>query len=154
MGGNGWMTREKTDKLGESAARKHSKRKSGSVMVEFALMFTLLMLIFVGTVDFARLFYTAVTTTDAARAGVGYGGLSNTAMGTDSCVVGGQCNEANGFTASIAGGIDNRACGNSAAVAGAHPNEAHGDFSAVGGGRMRSVSGEDDWAAGNLYEDN
>ena len=71
------MASEKTGKQRESMDRKHSRRVSGSVITEFALMIPLLMLIFVGTVDFSRLFYAAVTATDGARAGVAYGSISN-----------------------------------------------------------------------------
>lgn len=57
---------------------RSSKRNSqrGSVLVEFALSSTLLLLLFFGIVDFARLFTTAQVVMDAATAGTQYGALS------------------------------------------------------------------------------
>jgi Flp pilus assembly protein TadG len=42
-------------------------------MVEFGLLLPVLVLLLMGAADFSRVFYAAVTTTNAARAGAGYG---------------------------------------------------------------------------------
>ena len=55
--------------------------RAGSAIVELALVIGMLMLILVGTIDFARLFFAAVTVASAARAGVQYGSQSNTFTG-------------------------------------------------------------------------
>ena len=51
-------------------------REDGSALVELALTLPLLVLILAGAVDFARVFYTSIALTSAARAGAQYG--SNT----------------------------------------------------------------------------
>lgn len=48
----------------------------GSALVELAVSLPLLVLIFVGTVDFGRVFYTAIALTDAARAGAQFGAFT------------------------------------------------------------------------------
>ena len=57
------------------AARAASRRRAetGSALVELALALPLLLLVLVITVDFSRIFYTAMSLTDAARAGAQYG---------------------------------------------------------------------------------
>jgi Flp pilus assembly protein TadG len=47
--------------------------ETGSALVELAVSLPLLVLILVGTADFARVFYTAIELTNAARAGAQYG---------------------------------------------------------------------------------
>src|SRR5579862_5887716 len=49
----------------------------GAALVEFALSLTLLCVILLGTIDFGRVFYTAMALTNAARAGAQYGAQSN-----------------------------------------------------------------------------
>jgi len=44
----------------------------GQSVVEFALVFPILILILMGTIDFGRLFYSYVTVTNAARVGAEY----------------------------------------------------------------------------------
>ena len=46
-------------------------------MVELALLVPLLTLILIGTVDFGRVFYAAVTVADASRAAIQYGSQTN-----------------------------------------------------------------------------
>ena len=46
-------------------------------MVEFALLVPLLGMILMGTMDFARAFYAAVTIADASRAAIQYGSQTN-----------------------------------------------------------------------------
>lgn len=60
----------------------HAER--GSALVELAVSLPLLVLLLVGTVDFARVFYTAIELTNAARAGAQYGAasLANSAQDT------------------------------------------------------------------------
>ena len=53
--------------------RKNRKSDNGNATVEFALLLPLMLLLVLGVVDFARLFYAAITVASAARAGVQYG---------------------------------------------------------------------------------
>jgi Flp pilus assembly protein TadG len=48
----------------------------GAALVELAIALPLLMLILVGTVDFARVFYMSIELTNAARAGAQFGAAS------------------------------------------------------------------------------
>ena len=52
-------------------------KQSGTAAVELALMIGILMLILMGTIDVARVFYAAITVDDASRAGAQYGIRSN-----------------------------------------------------------------------------
>ncbi len=65
----------------ERAKPSSNPSRAGSAIVELALVLPMLMLILVGTIDFGRLFFEAVTVVDAARAGVQYGSRSNTFSG-------------------------------------------------------------------------
>ena len=49
---------------------------AGGALVELAVSLPVLALVLVGTIDFARVFYTAIALTNAARAGAQYGGQS------------------------------------------------------------------------------
>lgn len=53
-----------------------SRLRRGSVLVEFAVMFPLMVLMALGTADFARVFYAGIAVANAARAGVQYGSVS------------------------------------------------------------------------------
>ena len=55
--------------------KKHPSLRSarGAALVELAAAITLLALVLVGTTDFARVFYTSIALTNAARAGAQYG---------------------------------------------------------------------------------
>jgi len=72
------------DAIGHRRSVRFTGRKSeqGSALVELALCLPLLVLILVGTVDFARVFYTAIELQNGARAGAQYG-ASNTARSSD-----------------------------------------------------------------------
>lgn len=48
----------------------------GAALVELAVTLPLLVLVLVGTIDFARVFYAAIELTNAARAGAQYGAAS------------------------------------------------------------------------------
>lgn len=77
------------------------------------------------------------------------GGRSNTASGDYSSVSAGRANIASGECSSVSGGgggIDN--------IWGSRGNEAAGDYSTIGGGTLDSVTGDYDWRAGSLFEDN
>ena len=54
---------------------------AGGALVELALVMPVLVVIFVGTIDFGRVFYTSQALTDAARAGVQYGAKSPASSG-------------------------------------------------------------------------
>lgn len=97
------------------------------------------------------------------------GGSNNVASGSESSVTGGAENEAarqhatvsGGFRntaswikSSVSGGQDNIASGLTSSVSGGFENEASGRRSTVSGGRGRSATGAEDWAAGELLEDN
>src|SRR5437870_10570670 len=56
-------------------ARWTSQR--GSAIVELTLLVPLFLLMLLGTADFARVFYTALSVSQAARAGVQYGAQDN-----------------------------------------------------------------------------
>ena len=66
---------------GVEDGRGPGRAERGAALVELAVVIPLLVLILVGTVDFARVFYTTMELTNAARAGAQYGGtkLSNSA---------------------------------------------------------------------------
>ena len=52
---------------------KVRRNEAGGALIELALVLPVLVLIFVGTIDFGRVFYTSQSLTNAARAGVQYG---------------------------------------------------------------------------------
>ena len=47
--------------------------EAGGALIELALVLPVLVLVFVGTIDFGRVFYASQSLTNAARAGVQYG---------------------------------------------------------------------------------
>jgi Flp pilus assembly protein TadG len=55
-----------------NATSNQSKRKGGQSAVEFAILLPLLMLILFGVLDLGRVFFAAITITNAARAGARY----------------------------------------------------------------------------------
>jgi len=55
---------------------RRRRRQSGSALVELAIALPMMILIVGGTIDFARVFYTAHQLTNAARAGAQYGAAS------------------------------------------------------------------------------
>ncbi len=58
------------------------RSESGGALVELAVALPIVVVVFAATIDFARVFYTAMALTNAARAGVQYGSL-NTANSND-----------------------------------------------------------------------
>ena len=81
------------------------------------------------------------------------GGRDNFAGGYASSVGGGSGNEASQNYSSVSGGRYNNAIGNYSSVSGGYHNEASGEHSSVSGGYQRSVSGDEDWRAGDLFQD-
>jgi len=67
-----------------TAAGRHQLIRSqcGGALVELAIALPVLIVVFAATIDFARVFYTAMALTDAARAGAQYG-AHNAANSTD-----------------------------------------------------------------------
>ena len=51
--------------------------EAGAALVELAVTMPLLLLVMIGTIDFARVFYMAIELTNAARAGAQYGAANN-----------------------------------------------------------------------------
>jgi Flp pilus assembly protein TadG len=62
--------------------RKRWVSEAGGALVELAVALPVVVVIFAGTIDFARVFYTSMALTDAARAGAQYGSI-NTANSVD-----------------------------------------------------------------------
>lgn len=58
-----------------SRSRDLRRDKQGNAIIELAIAFPVLMLLVIGAADFARLFYNAVTVSDASYAGSFYGAL-------------------------------------------------------------------------------
>ncbi len=83
------------------------------------------------------------------------GGSANVAAGDYATVSGGTDNDALDLSATVSGGFQNNASGWYATVGGGQENTASGDSSTVGGGYQRSTvpTGEFDWTAGTLFED-
>src|SRR2546428_12994940 len=69
--GNGRMTN----------ADRHGTRPRGQALVEFALVSPLSVLLFIGCLEFGRVFYSAMAVTHAARAGTQYGAQNNNTSG-------------------------------------------------------------------------
>jgi hypothetical protein len=61
--------------------RSASRRQGGAAIVELGLVLPLLLLLFLGTMDFGRVMYWSITLTHAARAGAQYGAQSNGSAG-------------------------------------------------------------------------
>lgn len=55
---------------------RSKSRQRGSVLVEFAIMFPMMVIMALGTADFARVFYAGIAVANAARAGVQFGSVS------------------------------------------------------------------------------
>jgi uncharacterized coiled-coil protein SlyX len=96
------------------------------------------------------------------------GGLRNTASGQHSSVSGGQqnsasgnvcsvsaglANTASGLVCGVSGGQNNIASGIASSVTGGELNIAGGDRSSISGGRLHEATGEFDWQAGSLFQD-
>ena len=57
------------------------KQRRGLALTEFALTIPLAFVLFIGILDFGRVFYTAMTVSHAARAGVQYGAQNSLTSG-------------------------------------------------------------------------
>ena len=60
-----------------SHADRRDARHRGQAVLEFALIAPLAFVLFIGCLDFGRVFYSAMAVTHAARAGAQYGAQSN-----------------------------------------------------------------------------
>jgi Flp pilus assembly protein TadG len=58
-------------------ADRHDARHRGQAVTEFAVISPLAFLLFIGCLDFGRVFYNTMAVTHAARAGAQYGAQSN-----------------------------------------------------------------------------
>ena len=61
---------------------RQAGRRRGTALIEMALTAPILFLLFIGVLDFGRVYYTAMALTQAARAGVQYG-AQNDGTSTD-----------------------------------------------------------------------
>ncbi len=76
--------------VAESRRRVHPRR--GAAVVEFAIIFPLLMLLVLGCVDFGRFAYHYIAVSNAARAGAGYGSMNTYNPASPSTVAAWQTN--------------------------------------------------------------
>lgn len=83
------------------------------------------------------------------------GGIANHTEGQYTSVTGGISNNARGFYNSITGGQENVTDEETlgATICGGVINFASGFWATVGGGYSRTASGDSDWVAGSLFED-
>jgi hypothetical protein len=81
------------------------------------------------------------------------GGANNIATGARAAVLGGSFNTTSGYGSSVAGGLLNLADGGHATVSGGESNTASGVRSVLSGGLQRDVTGDNDWGAGSLFEE-
>lgn len=81
------------------------------------------------------------------------GGDANTTDGGYSSIGGGVGNSTSEYAATVSGGWSNTASGYAASVSGGYENVADGEVASVSGGQGRSVSGQFDWRAGSLFQD-
>lgn len=96
------------------------------------------------------------------------GGHFNAAYGESSSVSGGAANAANGYVDSISGGMGGIAAGEASSISGGYNGEtgafcssvsggswclAGGNASSVSGGNSRHIWGDNDWQAGDLFQD-
>src|SRR5438552_1720965 len=71
----------KSDEKRVPHADPHAERRRGASVMELAVLLPLLLVLFIGIIDFGRVFYTAMTISHAARAGVQYGAQDNIRSG-------------------------------------------------------------------------
>jgi len=60
-------------KFGKRLRTRLPRRDSGQTLLEFSLVIVFLVLVMIGTIDFARFFYTYATISNAAREGARFG---------------------------------------------------------------------------------
>jgi Flp pilus assembly protein TadG len=70
--------------------------RNGNAVIEFTVLFPVLLLMLVGTMDFARVFFGGIAMENAARAGVQYGALSPGKAGDTSGIVAAALADATG----------------------------------------------------------
>ncbi len=61
--------------------RKNPRRQRGNAVIEFAIAMPMLLLLMFGAIDFARVYYHAVTLANAAGTGAFYGAQNNVTAG-------------------------------------------------------------------------
>lgn len=81
------------------------------------------------------------------------GGTNNYATGSWATATGGKNNQAQGVMSLVGGGNSNIAWGSESAAVGGFSNRADGLGATVTGGASRTASGQYDWAAGSLWQD-
>jgi Flp pilus assembly protein TadG len=57
--------------------RRPWRSEAGGALVELAVALPVVVVVFAGTIDFARVFYTSMALTDAARAGAQFGAINS-----------------------------------------------------------------------------
>jgi len=60
-------------RFGKRLSTRLARRDSGQTLLEFSLVIIFLVLVMIGTIDFARFFYTYATISNAAREGARFG---------------------------------------------------------------------------------
>jgi hypothetical protein len=81
------------------------------------------------------------------------GGQFNYTSADDSAIVGGSYNYASGWSAVVIGGAHNQTDSAAAVAVGGEQNHASGPSSTVTGGQGRTVTGDYDWRAGDLFQE-
>jgi hypothetical protein len=81
-------------------------------------------------------------------------GVINAVTAEHASVCGGINNHASGRGSSVSGGHRNHATGSSASVSGGNRNVASGEGASVSGGEEREAPDVNNWAAGELFEEN
>jgi Flp pilus assembly protein TadG len=64
-----------------TGADRHAERRRGTAFAEMALLLPLAFVLFIGVIDFGRVFYSAIAISHAARAGVQYGAQDSRVSG-------------------------------------------------------------------------
>jgi hypothetical protein len=109
-----------------------------------------------GTFNTAQGDFSAVTggqfNLASARHSAVSGGELNEASGFGASVSGGHSNLADGSYTAVSGGVSNVASGTVASVSGGNGNAARAVASSISGGQGRTTSGEFDWVAGGLFQ--
>ena len=64
-----------------TGADRYAERRRGTAFTEMALLLPLAFVLFIGVIDFGRVFYSAIAVSHAARAGVQYGAQNSRVSG-------------------------------------------------------------------------